>query len=270
MTKYFIKIQLFILIISLFSCSNYNKLLKSNDSELKLSKANEYYKKEKYDKAFPLLEELYTTYKGTSKGEEVYFNYAYCQYYLDDYFLASYHFRNFAKTYGSSEKAEEAFFMGSYCIYLNSPNFSLDQTYTYKAIEELQLFINYYPKSSRVDSCNVLIDKLRNKLETKSYKLSILYYNIEDYKAALIALNNVIKDFPDTKYKEEIMYYMVKSSHLLAKNSIKEKKEERIKATQKECVKFAKLYSNSKYLKEVNSILEEANKDLEKLQSINI
>ena len=42
--------------------------------------------------------------------------------------------------------------------YLDSPDFTLDQDNTYKAIESLQLFINMYPKSERVSECNQLID----------------------------------------------------------------------------------------------------------------
>ena len=46
----------------------------------------------------------------------------------------------------------------------------LDQTNTYDALKELQLFINTYPNSSRIPECNDLIDKLRTKLEYKDYQ----------------------------------------------------------------------------------------------------
>ena len=77
--------------------------------------------------------------------------------------------------------------MTAYCYYLDSPDLTLDQASTYKAIENLQLFINLYPKSERVNECNQLIDKLRNKLETKSFLNAKLYFKIGDYKAAIFA-----------------------------------------------------------------------------------
>jgi outer membrane protein assembly factor BamD len=44
-----------------------------------------------------------------------------------------------------------------------------------------------------------------------------LYYNLGDYKAAVIALNNSIEQFPETKYREEIMFLILKASYLLCR-----------------------------------------------------
>ena len=151
----------------MISCSEYQKLLKGTDFEAKYEKAMEYYDEEDYYRSQTLLEELLTIYKGTQKAEEVYYRYTYCYYNLDDYLLAGYHFKVFAQTYPNSDYAEECSYLSAYCHFLNSPNSSLDQTDTYKAIEALQLFINMYPQSTRKDSCNSLIDDLRFKLESK-------------------------------------------------------------------------------------------------------
>ena len=86
--------------------------------------------------------------------------------------------------------------MGAYCNYLNSPDFTLDQTSTVDAIKDLQLFINMYPKSSRLSECNDLIDKLREKLESKDFRIAKLYFRMDDYSAAITSMNNILKDFP--------------------------------------------------------------------------
>nr|MBK9652583.1 hypothetical protein [Bacteroidota bacterium] len=57
------------------------------------------------------------------------------------------------------------------------------------------------------------MDELRLKLETKAFKNARLYYQIEDYKAAIISLNNVVKDYPYSAYKEECLFY-TKSSYI--------------------------------------------------------
>lgn len=57
--------------------------------------------------------------------------------------------------------------MAAYCKFLDSPAYNLDQESTYDAIKELQLFVNRYPNSDRVEECNKYLDILRDKLEKK-------------------------------------------------------------------------------------------------------
>ena len=167
--------------------------------------------------------------------------------------------------YPRSKYAEECRYMNAYCYYLESPEYSLDQDNTYKAIEAMQLFINMYPKSERVQECNTIIDRLRDKLETKSYKNAVLYYNIGDYKAAIFAFRNSINDFPDSRYREEMEFLTLKSSFLYAKMSIDEKKSERFLESRDYYQTFVDSYANSKYLKEAQEIYKNINIELESL-----
>jgi outer membrane protein assembly factor BamD len=59
----------------------------------------------------------------------------------------------------------------------------------------------------------------------------MLYFNIASYKASIVSFNNVIRDYPDTKYKEQSFFYILKSHYLLASNSIDSKKKERFNNT---------------------------------------
>ncbi len=239
---------LFAMIFS--SCSDYQKVLKSSDYEWKYQKAKEYYDEEDYIRAINLFEELLTIYKGTSKAEDLYYYYAYCHYHQLDYILAGHYFRSFFQTFPFSKNAEEAEYLSAFCYYKDSPSFSLDQTYTLKAIEEMQLFINKHPESERVKEANGIIDKLRFKLEKKSYENASLYYHIGDYKAAITALKNSLKEFPDTEYREEIMFLTLKSSFLLADKSVISKKKDRYENAKKEFATFKNAYPESKKMKD--------------------
>ncbi|MCB0820490.1 MAG: outer membrane protein assembly factor BamD [Bacteroidetes bacterium] len=251
------------------SCSDYQKVLKSNDYGRKLELATKLYNKKDYNKAFPLFEELVSVKRGTREAEDIYYYYCYCNYYLDDLISASYHFSQFAKTYPASQKAEETAFMSAYCYYLGSPVYSLDQSNSYKAIEELQLFINKYPNSTRIEECNTLIDKLRKKLEVKSFEKAMLYFKTTDYKAAIIALNNTLKDFPMTEYKEEILFTIMKSNFLLAENSYENKKAERYKAAIDAYNVFIDKFATGKYTSEAQSIVNKAKERYQQYSSLN-
>lgn len=255
----------YILLVSLFlGCrSEYEKLKRSPDVAKKYEKAKEYYNKKDYYRALPLFEELVTIFRGTDEAETIYYYYAYCNYGMKDLLAARFHFKTFADTYPNSKYAEECRFMAAYCYYFESPTYSLDQENTYKAVEALQLFINLYPESERVKESNELIDKLRAKLELKSYDIAKLYYNIGDYKSAVISFRNSIDDFPDTKYREEMEFLMIKSSYLYAKNSVENKQMERYAETVKLFDTFVENYSSSEYMKDANGINRDAMKQLE-------
>ncbi|MBN2683308.1 MAG: outer membrane protein assembly factor BamD [Bacteroidales bacterium] len=254
------------LVLILSSCSKYQRLLKSTDYDLKYSKAVEYYEDKDYYRSLTLFEEMYPYWKCQEKGEQIYYYIAYSHYGQGDFILAGYHFRNFARTYPRGKHLEECSYMAAYCYYLDSPEASLDQTYTISAIEELQSFINKFPESDKVDKCNELILTLRKKLELKSYMAAKLYFDIGYYKAAVTALKNSIKDFPDSDYREEILFMIVKSNYLFAENSIESKQVERFRATVSEYQSLVDEFPSSKYQKEAEKYYDKSLKFLENIK----
>jgi outer membrane protein assembly factor BamD len=259
--KYYTFLLLIVVITS--SCSDYSKLVKSTDYELKFTKAVEYYEAEEYYKAQQLLEDLRGIYKGTDKAEKIAYYNAYCSYGMGELSLAAYLFKDFARLYPSSEHTEEVEYLAAYCYYLISPETSLEQTYSVAAIAELQMFVEKYPESEKRKEAEELIDKLQLKLETKAYNNAMLYFNIMDYKAATTALKNVLKDYPDTQYREEILFTILKASFLLAENSIYEKQYERYKAAIDEYYVFVDKFPTSKKIKEAEKIFTNSLKFIE-------
>ncbi len=256
----------FILLISVVftGCkSKFEKLRASTDVAKKYQEAIRLYNKKDYSKALILFDDLVQRYRGRAESEDLYYYYAYTNYKLKDYLSARYHFKTFADTYPSSPRAEECRFLAAYCYYLDSPTYSLDQANTYKAIEALQLFINLYPKSDRVAEASKLIADLRGKLEEKSYANAKLFLDIGDYQAAVIAFRNSEKDFPDTRYAEEMEFLTIKAQYLYAKNSLETKQEGRYNEAIQEYERFAEKYPNSTYLKEAQQLKENSEKGIE-------
>jgi outer membrane protein assembly factor BamD len=244
--------------------TKYNKLLKSNNSEAKFNAGVAYFDKKNYVKALGLFEDIISVYRGTSKASEVQYYYAFCSYNMGDYIVAGYQFRSFAKNFPDNEHTELCAYMGALCYYHNSPVYSLDQTDTETAINELQKFINQYPQSQYVAECNTKLDELRGKLEYKSYNSAMLYYHMGNYKSAIVAFGSHIKDYPDTKYNEEFTFLIMKAYYLLAVNSIESKKQERFKAAIDNYAKFAERFPKSEYSEEAEKIYTESAKHLEK------
>jgi len=258
---------IFIFLIVLFtSCSEYSKVLKSTDVEYKYTMAVKYYEKGQYSKALSLFDELGTLFRGSDRSQEIHYYIANSHFALEDYYFAAYYYKNFTKTYPRSSRAEEALFKSAYCSYLNSPVSNLDQTDTEQAIDEFQLFLNRYPESMLKDSTNVMIDELRLKLEEKAFNNAKLYYLTEDYKSATVALQNMLTDFPDSPHREEIEFLVVKSSYLLAINSIASKKEERLNDTIEHYHKFVDSFQDSEYVKKAEDYYADALRELDKMK----
>jgi outer membrane protein assembly factor BamD len=256
----------FILLTIIFqSCGDFQKLIKSTDNEKKYDKAIEYYEDGDYYKALMLLEQLNTIYRGTEKAEKLNYYLAYCYYEQGDYLMASYYFKNYARSFPNTDRAEECLFMNAYCYYLDSPKYSLDQSNTIQAMTEFQLFINQYPDSERVEKANTLIDELRDKLELKNFEIAMLYYKMRNYEAAITTFENILKDFPDSQHKEEIIFYSLDAYFNYAINSISEKKKERFdKAMESYNVLLLK-YPESDFVDQAQNIYKKTQKELENL-----
>jgi len=129
--------------------------------------------------------------------------------------------------------------------------------------------MNRYPNSELIDSCNVLIKDLRSKLELKSYEKAQLYFKMEKYRSARIAFNSTLEIFPDTKFREEILFMIVKTNYMYASNSIDSKKAERFEETINSYHIFVDSYKESKHRKIAESYFNTCLREIEKLNNLN-
>jgi len=256
----------YLLLIGLFAlsngCKNYTKILKSANNDLKYETGIDLYEKGDFTRALQFFDLLRSIHRGTEKGEILTYYTANCYFQLKDYDIASYYFKQYQQMYPRGKHAEEASFLSAYCQYLDSPRPELDQTSTYTALSELQMFIDKFPKSDKVKEANRLMDELRHKLEQKDYNIAMLYYNMGDYQAAITSFENLLDDYPDTDYREEILYYTTKAYFDYAEKSIYKKKKERYEKTVEAYNNLKYLFPDSKHLKELEMYNIKARKHL--------
>jgi outer membrane protein assembly factor BamD len=212
------------------ACNDLEKIQKSKDFEYKKTKADEYYDKKKWAEANTLYEELLPVFKGKKNFEEMYYRYAYTFYNQSSYLGASYHFKNYTSIFPNSPRHDECEYMTALCLYKLSPEPSLDQGSTFKAIAALQDYVNEHPESPLANDANKMIDEARSKLEEKDYQSAELYFKIGEYRSsaaafvqsnynyarlsvaakqaeryekALVDYTDLITNYPATTYKNE-------------------------------------------------------------------
>jgi len=76
----------------------------------------------------------------------------------------------------------------------------------------------------------------------------------------VVALNNSLSEHPDSKYREDLMFMLLKSKYLLAMGSVKEKKDVRLSSALDEYFSFVDEYPESKYKKEATKFYETTSK----------
>lgn len=261
---------LFVSVLLISSCSSkFMKLQKKGTTEEKYKAANDYYKKGEYYKAGTLFEEIIPLLKGDSLAENAQFYNSYAQFQQKQYSMSAYLFKSFYSTYANSPLAEEAFYMYAFSMFKDSPNYNLDQTSTLTAIEALQTFINSFPDSKYAESCNQDLKDLRHRLEEKAYEKAKLYYKtsgvtIANFKAAVVAIDNFQKDFPDSEYIEELSFLKVQSQYELALVSFETKQRERFASALTFYEDFIDAFPKSKYIKQAEKVYDGATKGLEK------
>lgn len=257
----------------LSSCGEYNKVLKSTDYEYKYEAAKGYFAKGQSNKAAVILEELIPIMKGTSNAEESLYMLAMTYYNQGDYVTASHYFNTYYTTYPRGVYTELARFHSGKALYLDTPEPRLDQSSTFKAIQELQMFMEYFPGSNRRDLAQEMIFTLQDKLVEKEYLSAKLYYDLgsytgnssysstgNNYQAAVITAQNVLREYPYTKMREELSILILRAKYDMAKESVAEKKEERMREAIDEYYAFKNEFPDSKYTKEVEAIFKAANR----------
>lgn len=247
------------------SCGEYQKALKSSDANYKYEYAKKAYEQKRFAQASTLLSDVISTFKGTDKAEHSLYLLAMSYYENKDYLNSGVYFKTYYGRYPKGKYAELARFYAGYGYYLDSPESQLDQTGTIKAIEELQGFLDYFPRSDKVTIAQNAIFELQDKLTFKQLENAQLYYNLgtymgNNYESAIVVAKNAIKDYPYSKYKEDLELLVLKARYQEARLSVDERKQERYRDVVDEYYAFINNYPDSPNRQEADNIFKIASR----------
>jgi outer membrane protein assembly factor BamD len=259
-------------LVSLTSCSEFQRVQKRGDINEKLNAAYKYYDKKEYYKTTLLFDEVIPLLKGKREGEKALFYYAYSFYHQKQYMMSGYHFRDYYETYPRGQYTEESMFMYAKSLFKDSPEHNLDQTNTYDAIRAIQGFANKFPQSANMTEANTMMDELNAKLEKKAYENARLYYKLSEfnsanYKSSVLTFDNFLRRYPNSAHSEEIAFLKIDAQYNLARHSEFTRQKERYFDTIEFYHNFIDKYPNSKYKKEAESIYSISIKKLEEFKS---
>jgi outer membrane protein assembly factor BamD len=266
MRKVSVVLVLILGLFAAFSCGKFRKIEKSQDWRVKYEAGLIYYAKKDYYRTSILFEQILPIVRGLPEGEKVQFYLAYCQYYEKLYLLSAEQFKSFYETYGRGALSEEARFMYAYSLYKSSPGPTLDQSESIQAMTSMQDFLNRYTSSKFKDQAVEVIYTVQERLEKKGFENARQYVRMRQYKAAIVAMDNFQRNFPDSKYLEESYFLVIQSQFELAEKSVVNKQRERYLEVVQNYKNFVDRYPESKFLKDAERYYVESNSKLSTLK----
>lgn len=267
----FIKMKKLLVLASfavlLSSCGEYYKVQKSQDIAERYSFAKKSYNEGRYTRVVTLMEDIIPSLSGTSEGPQSTFLMADSYLQLKRETEAAQYFKTYYTSYPKGEQIEEARYKAGYCNFLASPEPRLEQSATLNAIQDLQNYLDYYPKGQYRKEVERMLFTLQDKLAEKELLSAKLYYNLglylgNNYQSCVITAQNAIKDYPYSKHKEELMFLVLKAKAEEASLSVTEKQQERVREALDHYYNYLNVYPEGRFAKEANRLHEKMNKIL--------
>ena len=248
-------------------CSGYNKILKASDYNTKYSLAKMYFMEGHYTNCSTILEECVAYQRGTSESEESMYLLATCYYNLDDYLSASQYYMACYRSFPNSTYSEHCLFWSGKSLFLDTPDPRLDATSTSNAIVQLQRFVETYPDSKFRPEAEQMIYTMYDRLVEKELGTAELYYNMgnylgNNYRSSIIVAQNALRDYPYTKYREQLSILVLKAKFQMAQESVLEKRDDRYCDAIDEYYAFRNEFPESTFMKEADKMLRISTKNL--------
>ncbi len=255
------------LLVALFAvaavgCGNYNKVLKSTDYAQAYKMGIDYFNQEKYEKALALFDHVQPAMVGTLAEDSLSYYMATSYYKQGDFDTSGELFDSFRRRFGRSPFLEDVEYMYAMGFYFSSPDPQWDQTTTRQGIAAITEYLAHYPESVKRDLCLERMEELQYKLYEKSYQKARTYYKIENYRSAIVAIENALEEYPQSPFREELLYLNTVASYKLAANSIPSIQTDRYLNMMDHYYNLISEFPYSGHRKEVDKMHEEAKKFL--------
>ena len=258
-----LSVLLALCLLAIQSCkSQYEVLLASGDVDAKYEAAMNYYNLKKYQKSAQLFESLAVLTNGTERDDTVQYYWGLSNYRYRDYYTAESNFARFIENFPRSPFANDAAFYRLDCLYRATNRWELDQMPTRTCMAAIMEFIRERPDDEHVTTCREMLADLMERLDRKDFEAGKLYYRMEDYPAARIKLQNVLKTNAENVYREDVLYYTAMSSYHYARLSVVNKQKDRYLTFVDDYLNFVGEYPESKHRSEMDRLYRQVQKIL--------
>jgi len=162
----------------------------------------------RYQDAQLEFQKLIWNYPGSDYVDDGQYYLAECYRLQEDYPGAVVENERLLRSYSQSPFAPAAQYHLALCYYQQSLPSNLDQEFTHKAIQEVQVFLEDYPNSEFLPQARELLLQAQTKLAKKSFDTAYLYYKLGNFDSAIIYIEELLREFTDTRWAVDAQYLM--------------------------------------------------------------
>ena len=197
-----------------------------------------------YEEAIREFHSILLQYTGSAVNDDAQYFLAFTYFKREQYLLSAYEFSKLIRDTPASEFVQDAQYMLAESYYELSPVYQLEQSYSKKAIEEFQAFIEFFPTHPKVPEAEKKIAELYGKYAEKEYNAARIYERMEYYNAAIQYYENVKNTYFDSKFAPLAHYKLIE---LLI---LKERKDEALR----NIAEYIKKYPNDERVAELQEL----------------
>lgn len=195
------------MLIGFTGCGKENVKYNELSPEDQFAQTKRLFDKKDYYKAKMQFTVLVLNHPGSAIVESTQYYLAECHFFLKEYLLAVAEYEKLIKSLPQSDLVDDARYRTGLCYEKLSPSFGLDQEYTYKAINQYQLFLDDYPDSDLRPVVEAHLSACREKVAKKEYKMGELYRKMGYDTAAVISFNAVLDNYGDTSFADDALFW---------------------------------------------------------------
>ena len=170
---------------------------------INFNKAMKFFNKEKYSRARDEFDYIIKIEPGSQLANDAQYYKGESLFKLKEYDDAWATFDRYIRFSNDFVKIEKSRYRICECAIFSSNSYQRVQKQTKRALEQLQMFIEDFPKSTLILDAEQSIMKLRIKLAKKEYEVGRLYLKLEEYESALIYFRLVLNSYYDTNLADE-------------------------------------------------------------------
>jgi len=198
--KKFISFIAIAVITSVISACGSEKNDELEPVDIRYERGMEYFQKKKYEKSITELKFVTFNAPASEMGDDAQFYMAEAHFELKEYILAISEYERLVRIHPESPLVEEGAYKRALCFDILSPKSHHDQENTLKALDAYQEYIEDWPQSDNKEKAEARLDKLRFKLAKKKYDAGIQYRKLDECKASIIYLQQLLDQYYDSEF----------------------------------------------------------------------
>ena len=203
---------IFLFICLIISCSQNNQNVKNINSETPenlYALAMQDLKKENYEKAKVLFDEIEFNFPLSNEAIQSQIMTAFIEYAQMNYDEAIFKLNRIINRYPSHKNIDYAYYLKAICNFEQIENEYLDGSYNTEALESFNQVINRFPESKYARDSEQKIILIKENIAAKHMGIALFYLKQKKYLAAMRRYKKVIDDHSKSKFVPEALHRLV-------------------------------------------------------------